>query len=246
MKSKKWTITADKFLTQEQISTLIRYTTDQRDLAFARNRSPISIGDFYTIRILLETGVRVQEFCDLDDGDLRGNKLTVRHGKGDKPRTILLTRGTAKVILEWIAIKPSLGFHSATDAPLVPNRYNCRYVTRGVQKRVKRVFKAAGLPECLHTHSLRHSYCSMLLSSGKVGLPTARENMGHSSLSVTNLYSHAVDNLDDVELFKTVGSENKGKYEPKELGRSKKTNDLVSHLLRKANQKLQFDGKRGS
>jgi site-specific recombinase XerD len=238
MSQKYWTITADKFLSQDQIKALLDHITTQRDLAFARGNRPQAVKSFYMLRVLLESGVRVQEFCDLDESDFVGQRLTVRNGKGGKARTILLTRATAALIIEWLDVKRGLGFAGGPDTPLFSNRYGDRYVTRGVQKEVKRTFRAVGLPETLHTHCLRHSYCSLLLSTGKVGLPTAKANMGHSSIATTNLYAHAIGKIaDDVELIEAVGSSFNEKYEPRSPRRTKKANDPVTSFLRSANQK---------
>ena len=81
------------------IEQLLKHLTEQRDLAIARGcRNLQPIRDYYLIRVMLETGVRVQECCDLVDSDFSGHKLIVRCGKGGKSRTILLTRATANLI----------------------------------------------------------------------------------------------------------------------------------------------------
>jgi integrase len=198
---KKWVITSDKFLTLEQVEALKKHLLNGRDLAIARGTDIQAIRDYYALQAMLETGLRVSEFCDLSNEDLNGTKLNVKCGKGNKPRTILLTRSTLQFFKEWQAVKAKLGHDLSPSAPLFPSRFNKKYTRFGAQRRVKLIFTELKFPKRLSAHSLRHTYCSLLLSSGKVGVGTIRDNMGHHSLVVTNLYSHAIGDLSEVELY---------------------------------------------
>lgn len=235
---KKWQITSDKFLSMMQIEQLKTYLLNQRDLAIARSNDIQSIRDFYAIRALLESGVRVFEFCDLINGDFQGLRLSVRNGKGSKPRTVLLTRATANMLKEWVLVKERLGHALDRTAPLFPSRYGKAYTTRGVQKRIKIAFVALDFPSHLSVHSLRHTYCSLLLASGKVGIATVKENLGHHSIAVTNLYAHAIGDLSDVELYPPPSSQNSELCELGAKGNAKKPNDSVTAFLRNMNFKV--------
>jgi site-specific recombinase XerD len=240
MGKSSWRITADKFLSEEQVQRLLAYLLRERDLAFARDENLQAIRDYYMVHCLIGSGVRVAEFCKLSHADFNGQKLIVREGKGKKNRTILLTRKTMEVLREWTAVKERLALLTTPDAPLFPSRYDRRYSVRGVQKRIKLILAAAQLPTHYSVHSLRHTYCSMLLSTGRVGVQTARENMGHSTLAITNLYAHAIGKIDeDVELLsdRDPSAEKYQKDELSQPSRKKKANDLVSRFLGKANFK---------
>ena len=239
MASKKgpWRVTNEKFLSLEQVDQLNSYLLNRRDLAIARGTDTQAIRDYYAMRTLLETGLRVFEFCALVNTDFNGLKLVVRHGKGDKPRTVLLTRGTAILLKEWQAVKVQLEHSLEASAPLFPSRYGTTYTTRGVQRRVKLAFAGASLPRHLSVHSLRHTYCSLLLASGKVSLATVKENLGHHSIAVTNLYAHAVGNLDGVELYPAASSEKAELSEPRTAPSSRKAKNIVSAFLGNVNFK---------
>ena len=120
---------------------------------------------------------------------------------------------------------------------LFPSRYNDSYSTRGIQKRVKLIFKALGFPSHLSVHSLRHTYCSLLLASGKVSLATVRDNLGHHSVSVTNLYSHAIGDLSDVDLYNSPSSQKTEKSELPSAPKNEKANSFVKAYLRNVNFK---------
>jgi integrase/recombinase XerD len=204
---RRWFITSDKFLTKEQVDQLSDYLMTKRDLAIARTNNRQAIKDFYIVRTFLESGLRVFEFCALVNSDLLGHRLHVRHGKGDKPRTVLLTKAASLLLKEWLEVKSKLGLSVDPLAPMFESRFKKAYTTRGIQKRIKIAFKAVGLPIHLSVHSLRHTYCSFLLASGKVGIATVKENLGHHSITVTNLYAHAIGDLSHVELYSTPSSE---------------------------------------
>lgn len=237
MSRSNWVVTADKFLNLEQVRALLVHLEQGRDLAIARDNDIQAIRDYYLLRGLLETGLRVAEFCALANGDLQGHKLTVRRGKGGKSRTVLLTKATALMLKEWTTVKQRLGLSLEPEHPMFPSRYGKPYTTRGVQLRVKAAFKSADLPEQLTTHSTRHTYCSLLLASGKASLATVKENMGHSSIAVTNIYSHSVGNLDAVELYPTSTSQFSEKHEVDNSSRGRNINSSVKAFLRNANFK---------
>ena len=230
-------VTADKFLGSDQIERLLQYLLTHRDLAFARNDNSQSIRDYYAVRTLLESGLRVFEFCALKNSDFGGLKMVVHRGKGNKPRTVLLTRSTANMLKEWLEIKVTLGFSTESLEPLFPSRYGTPYTTRGMQKRVKGIFAELAFPEHLSVHSLRHTYCSLLLASRKVGLATVKENLGHHSIAVTNLYAHAVDDLSEIELYSVPSSEKAGLSELRSKLLRKKANHSVNAFLRNMNFK---------
>jgi len=71
-KRKPWVITPDKFLSLEHVEKVTAYLRDQRDLAAVRRDNPQAIKDYYMVRTLLETGLRVFEFCALELRDFHG------------------------------------------------------------------------------------------------------------------------------------------------------------------------------
>lgn len=58
-----------------------------------------------------------------------------------------------------------------------------------VSKKFKRACTEAGIRNSIHFHSLRHSFASNLVQRG-VPLYVIKELLGHSSISVTEIYSH--------------------------------------------------------
>ena len=233
MAKSRWTITSDKFLTPDQVKDLIEHLTKERDLAIARINNEQAIRDYYVIRTLLETGLREFELCALKNEDFHGLKITVKRGKGGKARTVLLTRSTSLMINEWIKVKSKLGFSIEVSEPLFPSRGGGNYSTRGLRRRIKAAFTTLKFPRNLSGHSLRHTNCSMLIETNKVSLTRIRDNLGHSSLTITDLYSHATGNLDDVELFPDGTSANYEKSDVKIKQSNGSQGNLIELFLKK-------------
>lgn len=204
-----WMVTKDQFLTEGEIQCLYQVLLDARDLALQRGTHLCHIRDYYLLRTLLETGLRVFECAALRVSDYRGGSLVVRQGKGGKRRDVLLAKDTQKMIVELLKMKSRvLAEGLGEDDFLFVSERRRPYTTRGIRKRVKHWFERIGVSPNLSCHSCRHSYVSHMLAAG-VDLVTVRDNAGHSSLAVTSIYSHAVkDDLGDVRLF---SSQNNGK-----------------------------------
>lgn len=234
-KRSAWVITPDKFLTEDEIEKLLNHLREKRDLALARRNDVQRIKDYYAIREILESGLRLFEFAALKDSDFHGQKLIVRKGKGGKARTVLLTRGSANIFREWLALKVKLELPSGPDAALMPSRLGGHYSVRGLQYRIELVFDELGFRHS--GHHLRHSNCSLLLKGRKVGLPTIRDNLGHSSLTTTNLYAHALGNIEDVDLYDEGTSSFSEKGDTQAVHSGKNAKDVVKAVLRKATLK---------
>lgn len=200
--ARNWNITKDQFLSQSEIQTLYAALRDAKDLALQRSAFFSHLRDYYLIRTMLETGLRVFEVVALRVSDYKDGSIIVNCGKGQKRRNVLLSKGTQKMISDFIKLKSKVLKEPSDkyDFLFVSERRK-PYSTRGVRKRVKHWFAKVGLSKDLSCHSCRHSYISHLLAAG-VDLVTVRDNAGHSSLAVTSIYSHATkDDLGDIELY---------------------------------------------
>ena len=199
-----WTITKDLFLSADEVNSLYVALSDAKDLALQRKKFYVHVRDYFLLRTLLETGLRVFELVSLRVGDLHGNSLIVRKGKGGKCRNVLLTNGTQKMIRNFIRIKQRVLKESTSELDfLFVSERRRPYSTRGVRRRVKFWFGKCGFSQKFSCHSCRHTYVSHLLAAG-IDTVTVRDNAGHSSLAITSIYGHVVkDDLGDFEVYKS-------------------------------------------
>src|SRR4029077_9465268 len=89
--------------------------------------------------------------------------------------------------------RPELVARRTTDGPdstaIFLNHHGEPIGDRGLRFRIARLCKAAGLPEGVSPHTLRHSFATHLLDGG-ADLRVFQELLGHESLATTQVYTH--------------------------------------------------------
>jgi integrase/recombinase XerD len=147
-------------------------------------------------RALLETlygaGLRASEALGLrlQDIDLEvGFVRTI--GKGDKERVVPLGRKAIEALRVYNERgRPFLGGAGTIKAPeLFLNNRGRRMSRQGLHLVIKRYARAAGLPDDVSAHTLRHSFATHLLEGG-ADLRAVQEMLGHADLSTTQIYTH--------------------------------------------------------
>lgn len=166
------------FLTVEQAGALV-----ERPLGPPAKQ--LCTRDAAVLEVLYGCGLRVSECVGLDLGDVDGETIRVRAGKGRKDRVVPLGDHAREAINRWLPAR--LALHPVDDALFV-NPRGRRLSARSVRRLVDRHARAAALPKT-HPHALRHSYATHLLSSG-ADLRSIQELLGHASLKTTARYAH--------------------------------------------------------
>lgn len=128
-------------------------------------------------------GLRASEVVSLKVADIDSDRmvLQVRHGKGAKDRTVMLSPQLLGILRTyWRLARPKDWlFPGRGDKPIDVQvlHSTCRSAT-----------KAAGLTKKVSVHTLRHSSATHLLESG-VDIRVIQVLLGHSNLSTTARYT---------------------------------------------------------
>lgn len=142
-----------------------------------RDGSPRNIA---IVKLLIYTGMRVSELCELDVDDIelheRSGWVRIRRGKGNRERQIPVPIEARKAVGDYLATREGVGIGD----PLFKSNRETRIQTRTVQH----ILEQYGT----HPHALRHTYCRMLVESG-VDIVTVSELAGHSDINTTTIYS---------------------------------------------------------
>lgn len=152
-----------------------------------------SARDESIVKLLLNTGLRVQEMCALHWHDVtmteRKGVLTVRQGKGGKRRQVPLNADARKALAlagHALYAGKRLPIFTGQRGPLTP---------RGVQSMIGRYAAKVGLE--ITPHTLRHTFCKDLVNAG-VGLEKVAALAGHESMESTRRYCEP--SLKDLEI----------------------------------------------
>ncbi len=144
--------------------------------------------DVAVLEILFATGVRVSELCQLRtaDVDLIQGHILVR-GKGNRERIIPLCNKATMQALQ--------SYKGLYDAFLEPetaffrNRDKRPLSDQSVRQLIRKYQKLANIPENVTPHMFRHTIATLLLENG-VDIRNIQTLLGHSSLAVTEIYTH--------------------------------------------------------
>ncbi len=160
-----------------------------RSLSEIADPSALDRRDAALFWTLYGCGLRVSELSglDLDRFDRAAGVLRVI-GKGRRERIVPLPDGVVAVLDAWLVVRDALRPQPGVDALFLNNRGG-RLGPRGIQKLLTLRADAAGLPDGLHPHALRHSYATHLMQGG-ADLRVIQELLGHAGLGTTQRYTH--------------------------------------------------------
>ncbi|RYD53561.1 MAG: integrase [Sphingobacteriales bacterium] len=147
------------------------------------------------LEILYGCGLRRSELISLTEADVQSSNLLV-HGKGGKERLVPLSPALQTLIRQYTGEKHQrFGTREATL--LVTEKGEPLYPV-WVYRTVKKYLSLVCSLKRKSPHVLRHSFATHLLTSG-ANIQAIRDLLGHSSLSATQVYTHA-----DIEALKDM------------------------------------------
>ena len=163
----------------------------------AKPREPLTPLDLETIRwnsadvrekalidFLYATGCRVSECADvrLSDIDWDNRSVHIRHGKGDKERTVYFNAESELTLHEYLKTR-----NDETDALFVSVRApHQRIKAHAIENILKKVSSRSGLH--VFPHRLRHTFATAGLRGG-IPIEHLQRLMGHESPKTTLIYA---------------------------------------------------------
>jgi integrase/recombinase XerC len=161
---------------------------EMRQLLVRKPDNELQLRDLALLELFYSSGLRLAELTGLKLGDLDLNTHEVRvMGKGSKERIVPVGSAAIQALNQWLAKRP--GMAAPDEEALFVGRNGAALGPRAVQLRVAAMARAAGLPQHLHPHMLRHSFATHLLESSR-DLRGVQELLGHANISTTQVYTH--------------------------------------------------------
>ena len=164
-------------LTLGEVNALIA-ACSARSMTGARNRA--------LIVILYRGGLRIAEALALRPVNVDYERGTVRvmDGKGHKPRTVGIDPGALAIVQRWADRRRQAGIRGQTLLCTLDGGEMSHQYARAM---LARIAAKAGIEKRVHPHGFRHTHAAELVEEG-TPMPVIRDQLGHSSLAVTDRY----------------------------------------------------------
>lgn len=190
---KNYVITPEDFMSRKERQQLMKICRERAEVDLNKGRQTWPIR-YMLIDLALYSGLRVSEMASLKIGDIAFNEkdpfLIVRHGKGDKKRTVYIDQKLTKHLKEFINYKgKALRQSNTSDSPLFAGRDNRHSPPITLMKSFNKAIAIAGLPRRYSIHKARHTYATYLLHDTG-NLRYVMQQLGHSDISMTTLYAN--------------------------------------------------------
>ena len=176
-------------------------TIDQsRDLILSIPTETLTdLRDRAMIALIIGCGLRRIEIARANRSDLihQGGQLLLRiqqKGHYAKDAYVVIWPDVERVIRPWLAQSP----YKTPEDPLFPSLSKrddgSRLTPRSISRLVRKRLDAIGLKDH-STHSLRHAFATIALSSDDVELRDVQHALGHSQVTTTERYVHQSNRL---------------------------------------------------
>lgn len=152
------------------------------------NKKHNSIRDAAVCELLFATGIRISELCSLHDNDIDlQNGIIKIYGKGSKERVLQIgNNATLKALTRY---KSEFSDKiNACDFFFVNNN-STPLSAQAVRRMLNKYTKLANINMHITPHMFRHTFATCLLNAD-VDIRYIQEMLGHSSINVTEIYTH--------------------------------------------------------
>lgn len=152
---------------------------------------PFGARDRAMLEMLYGSGLRVSELVALRAEQIDWEEMFLRiTGKGGKTRYVPLGRVAADALRRYLGEgRPKLCRAGRRAAALFLSNRGTQLTRERIRQIIKTRAAAAGLPENVYPHIMRHSFATHLLENG-ADLRVIQDMLGHSDLATTQIYTH--------------------------------------------------------
>lgn len=168
-----------KKIRNHMLKEKVRAETDYKNEKSHRN--------LLILELLISTGIRISELCNLrlKQIDIEEQKINIL-GKGRKERTIYLgNKETLKLLETYIKT-----YRETREEYLFVGKDGVSHLEeQSVRLMFRNLPYKMGLEMKITPHMFRHTFATMLLESG-VDIRYIQQILGHSSIAVTQIYTH--------------------------------------------------------
>lgn len=170
------------------VETFLATIYDQRKNAKTDYQKRNALRDAAVAELLFATGMRISELCTLKDCDVNLYDGTILiYGKGDKERRIQIGSEAVIHVLEEYRGEFSREIKSCNH--FFANQAGNALSDQAVRRMINKYTSLASIEQHITPHMFRHTFATSLLEAD-VDIRFIQEMLGHSSINVTEIYTH--------------------------------------------------------
>ncbi len=170
------------------IETFLSTIYRQRDTAKTPYQKKNALRDAAVVEMLFATGMRISELCSLKVNDVNLYDGTILiYGKGSKERRIQI--GNEAVIHILTEYNNHFNAKRQTCNNFFVNQSGNALSDQSVRRMINKYTSLASIDQHITPHMFRHTFATSLLEAD-VDIRYIQEMLGHSSINVTEIYTH--------------------------------------------------------
>ena len=177
-----------KILPLPIVETLLSAIYQQHLTAPTPYQRKNALRDAAVIETLFATGMRISELCSLRLQDVNLYEYTILiHGKGSKERMIQI--GNASVIRTLQEYQEAYAQPIHSSGYFFVHQDGNVFSDQSVRRMINKYAALSGIEQHITPHMFRHTFATSLLEAD-VDIRYIQEMLGHSSIHITEIYTH--------------------------------------------------------
>ena len=170
------------------IELLLKTVYSQKKSAKTVYQRRNALRDVAIFELLFATGIRISELCNLSPADINMYDGTILiYGKGSKERRLQIGNSDVLEILNEYFIEFQDEISKCNK--FFVNQLGHSLSDQAVRRLIRKYSKLAGINLHITPHMFRHTFATALLEAD-VDIRYIQEMLGHSSINITEIYTH--------------------------------------------------------
>lgn len=170
------------------IESLLSTIYTQCENATTNYQKRNALRDAAVIELLFATGIRISELCSLKSLDVNlYEKNILIYGKGGKERKVQLGNDDVVAVLE--EYKENFSVEIQNCEYFFVNQSGKPLSDQAVRRMIKKYTSLSSIELHITPHMFRHTFATSLLEAD-VDIRYIQEMLGHSSINITEIYTH--------------------------------------------------------
>ncbi len=184
----KHTESLPKDISLHNVERILQYAYQKCSANLSPAKHKQAIRNTAIIELLFGTGIRVSELCSLSpsDVDLESGRILI-HGKGNKERIVFISNQDAIRLIEEYAKSDQ---NTILETGYMFNSQQEKRISPETIRSILNIYAAeSGISSHITPHRFRHTFATALVNSD-MNLRHIQTLLGHSSIQVTEIYTH--------------------------------------------------------